>query len=213
MTAEEGSKALCVCVPDTLTPQPEWEETASGEILFQIYQPPDVRLLLSFAPGSSPREAEAGALFLDHRHQQAGIASRFARNAYIVMRRIGVERVFVQANFAGGGYSWAKLGAVPTNMGEVTQYLLDQVDALHASQRIRTHVYREFRQLVMFNSDPYRLLLRVAASKSPSNPTNELQTVAGVPLGREILAPSSWHGIWDFTDAAHVDAIEDALGL
>jgi hypothetical protein len=212
MTAEEGTNGLCVCVPDSMAPQPEWEVAQNGDILFHIDQGPDVELLLTFTKENGPLEVVANGLSLHPRHQRVGIATRFARNAYGVMKTIGVQRAFVHANYAGGGYSWAKLGAAPTNLDDVRQELLAQARSLLASHRLSQTVFREFTQLVMFNPDPRRLLLRVALSESPSA-THELQTVDGMPLGPQILLPSSWHGQWDFTDIYHVAAIENALGL
>lgn len=176
-----------------------------------IDQDPDVQLHLTFDDTAAGGfEVTAGLLKLDNRYQRQGIAKRFARNAYIVFNDLNVDRVKVHANWNGGGYAWAKLGAVPEDVAVVRSELLKHAGSLLALNRITAGTHAEFVQLVSLNSNPDALLLRVAESESP-NGHGQLRTIGGDLLGRHILLPSTWDGIWDFRSSARRAAIESAL--
>lgn len=211
-SATEAARHLCAVVPQGVTGNPIWDfDQTTGQITFTIDEDPHVQLYLSFDQKTAgPLEVTAHWLKVDQQYRQQRIARRFARNAYIVFNDLGVDHVKVHANWSGGGYAWAKYAAVPENVATITNQLLAQAKTLLRGNLITQATYADFVQMVTLNGDPDRLLLRVAESESPSG-NGKLKTVAGDLLGRHILVPSTWDGIWDLRNTARRAAIESAL--
>lgn len=210
--ADEAATHLCACVPMGIRGNPVWAvDQSTGHVTFTIDEQPHVELHLAFDDkASGPFEVTAHWLRVDQQYRQQGIAKRFARNAFLILDDLGVDHVRVHANWYGGGYAWAKFAAVPENVVDVSNELLKQARTLLNGKVITAATHADFVQMVTLNSVPDRLLLRVAESESPSG-NGKLKTIGGDLLGRHILVPSNWHGIWDLRDPARRAAIESAL--
>ena len=167
-----------------------------------------------------------------------GIGRKIMRNQIEFFVASGIEKLEMHAGLNAGGYTWARLGFLPykSELGELKQEirerykklapLLDSREKERLDRLLRSQDPKSVWQLADSRIDLKQRLRDVF--KSAANDDKRAQTlkenIADVldrselngnkaqPIGRILLAGTSWHGELDFKNKAQMKRVDDYVG-
>jgi len=122
-------------------------------------------------------------------------------NAVNLYRKLGVNKIVVDAGLQRGGYVWARWGWHPIDPREwrrVKRYVRTQYPKI---KKILTTEDREAIESALVSDDP-RVIERIVRVETK---VGELRDGRVIRAGNHLLAGSRWTGVLDLTNASQVD--------
>jgi len=150
----------------------------------------------------------AGYLILHKDFQKKGIGTKLAGLMFSFADNHKIDYVKTSANLDVGCYSWAAMGARPSEPSEVKQQLLNRIGKLVQDRHWPLSIASQFRDYIRTTNDPdFMLNLAYFVPEVAAPQRNYAKEL----LSGALLGDWNWKAYWDLNDPFQRQVLEDLI--